>query len=76
MLEKKIDAGTFFLILKCWYIVSYLKNKIKTTTLDWSGLIMVNLWKSRSKEWDCDKIMKLVSKQTRKPNYNEPNVEG
>jgi hypothetical protein len=78
MLEnKKIWCwDIFFLILKWWYIGSYIfLKKIKKAILNWPGSIIVNLWKSRSRVWDYDKIMKSVSKQTRKSNYNEPNVK-
>jgi len=72
------------------YWIIFKKNKIKKAVLNWPGSIMVNLWKSRlnwpgsimvnlwksrSGVWDYDKIMKSVSKQTRKSNYNELNVK-
>jgi len=51
----------------------FFKKNIKI--LELLGATMVTLQNSQCEIWDCDKTIELVSKQTRKLDYNKPNIK-
>jgi hypothetical protein len=51
----------------------FLKKNIKILKL--LGTTMITLQNPQCEVWDCDKIIELVSKQTKKLDYNKLNIE-